>query len=131
MRAISVLLMIVFCTASFNALSRRVAPKNNLPPGGMSLLAGYEHKQLQGIDSVPGEIAKKDGLKINYETGRVTKPGQPRMGGDFNDSAKNMPAKNRKWYKEQVVNGPTGPCRLRQQRLPCRHLSQKRNPLQR
>jgi|GEM_PF-2045998 len=39
------------------------------PPGNMSLLPGYEHQRLRGIDSDVGQISKKDGLVIRYDIG--------------------------------------------------------------
>lgn len=39
------------------------------PPGNMSLLPGYEHLRLRGIDSQVGQISKKDGLIIRYDIG--------------------------------------------------------------
>ena len=37
-------------------------------PGGVRLLEGYAHKQLQGIDSAVGRIANEK-LSINYDIG--------------------------------------------------------------
>lgn len=74
-------------------------------PGNIKLPAGYVHEPLQGIDSIVGRITKKDGLTINYEIGRVTKPGQPALGGDFQDQAKAVPAAQRQWYQEQTIAG--------------------------
>lgn len=75
------------------------------PIGGMRLLAGYKHQPLQGIDSVVGKVEKKDGLRINYEIGHVTKPGAPRFGGSFSDRPKLAPKDKVRWYREQTVNG--------------------------
>ena len=76
------------------------------PPGGIQLLPGYTHKTLQGFDSKPGLISKKGGLQIHYDIGRVRKPGQLlALGGDFSDRAKGVPEKERRWYKEQTING--------------------------
>jgi hypothetical protein len=75
------------------------------PPGGMQLLPGYTHKPLQGIDSIVGQIVKDDGWKISYEIGRVSKPGQPMMGGGFRDRPKLMPKTKVRWYREQTVSG--------------------------
>ena len=77
----------------------------NSPPGGIILLEGYQHKKLQGIDSLVGEILKKDGLKISYELGRIARPGQPRMGGDFTDRAKGISKNDLKWFKKQTIDG--------------------------
>jgi hypothetical protein len=75
------------------------------PPGGMQLLSGYIHTPMQGIDSQVGEITKEGGLRISYEIGRVTPPGQPRMGGSFLDRPKLAPRESVQWYREQTING--------------------------
>ena len=77
------------------------------PPGGIQLLPGYEHKTLRGIDSRPGVIEKEGGLKIYYDIGRITQPGEARFGGDFHDAAERFghDKTSALWYKEQVVNG--------------------------
>jgi len=75
------------------------------PPGAITLLPGYTHKALQGIDSRPGMISGENGLQINYDIGAVVAPGAPRFGGSFSDRAKAVPAEQRHWYKEQVVAG--------------------------
>jgi len=82
-------------------------PKNASPagPGGMRLLPGYTHEPLRGIDSVVGRIVKDDGWKISYEIGRISKPGRPRMGGDFSDRAKLTPKSKVRWYREQTISG--------------------------
>ncbi len=74
--------------------------------GGIQLLPGYEHQPLQGIDSIVGEISKKDGLQIRYEIGAIPKPGSLFMlGGMFSDRPKTTPKDKVRWYREQVVNG--------------------------
>jgi hypothetical protein len=70
----------------------------------MSLLPGYAHEPLQGIDSIVGKIAKKDGLAIQYEMGRIPKGGL-RLGGDFTNQAQQLPEKDRLWLKEQTAGG--------------------------
>jgi hypothetical protein len=75
------------------------------PPGNVQLLAGYVHEPLQGIDSIVGKISKKGGLTIQYEIGRVPKPGGLALGGDFSNAAQRLPEKDRRWLKQQVVAG--------------------------
>lgn len=76
-------------------------------PSGLSieLVQGYTHQPLQGIDSVVGKFAKKDGLTISYEIGGVVPPGGPRFGGSYSDYAQAMPAEQRQWLKEHKING--------------------------
>ncbi len=77
------------------------------PPGAINLLPDYTHERKQGFDSIPGVISKgkKGGLQIYYDIGSIPKPGAPRFGGQFSDRAKAVPAAQRLWYKEQIVNG--------------------------
>ncbi len=75
------------------------------PPGGIRLLPGYTHNPLQGIDSIVGELVKDGGLKISYEIGHVSKPGEPMVGGGFRDRPKLTPKEKLRWYREQTVNG--------------------------
>jgi hypothetical protein len=75
------------------------------PPGAINLLPDYTHERKQGFDSIPGVISKKGGLEIVYDIGSIPKPGAPRFGGQFSDRAKAVPAAQRLWYKEQIVNG--------------------------
>lgn len=63
------------------------------------LLPTYEHKSLQGIDSIVGQIDKKSGPSIFYEIGGVIPPGQPRFGGSFSNSAAAVPAASVAWTK--------------------------------
>jgi len=77
-----------------------------LPAGlEIELLPGYEHKKLQGIDSIVGEFVKKDGLKIQYEIGGVSPPGGIRVGGSYSNYAESIPAADLLWRKTQKVNG--------------------------
>jgi len=75
------------------------------PPFKMALLPDYKHEPLQGFDSIVGKIAAPKGLTINYEIGRVTKPGEIALGGSFSDQAKAVPAAGRQWYREQALPG--------------------------
>ncbi|MFQ5809126.1 MAG: hypothetical protein ACE5JM_05860 [Armatimonadota bacterium] len=74
------------------------------PPGGIRLLPGYEHRPLQGFDSIVGEIRKGDGLQISYEIGGLPRPGGPALGGQFSDRPKLTPKDQVRWYREQTVN---------------------------
>ncbi len=75
-------------------------------PGGfeISLLPGFTYEPKQGFDSIVGEIAKKDGLKIQFEMGRIPAGGL-RLGGDFVNQALHLPEKDRQWLKEQTAAG--------------------------
>lgn len=77
-----------------------------LPQGHqITLLPGYEHQPLQGIDSTVGRIVKKDGLTIMYTMGPVAKPGAPIFSGTFINAALAIPEAERAWLKEQAIGG--------------------------
>jgi hypothetical protein len=82
------------------------ASGQTLLPGGFEirLLPGFTHEPLQGIDSIVGRIAKKDGVQIQYEMGRIPQ-GTLRLGGDFVNQALQLPEKERLWLKEQIAGG--------------------------
>ena len=97
-RSLTSMMLVILCS--------QVADAADNPPGGMQLLAGYQHQPLQGIDSIVGKIVKPNGLEIFYEIGRVPKPNaQFRLGGDFSDRPKKLSETQRKWYREQMVGG--------------------------
>jgi len=97
---------VCFCLSAFSLclLVAFPAMAADTPPGGMKLLPGYTHRPLQGIDSVVGEIVKEGGLKISYEIGHVSKPGEPMVGGGFRDRPKLLPKAKVRWYREQTIN---------------------------
>jgi hypothetical protein len=74
------------------------------PPGGVQLLDGYAHRALQGFDSQPGEITKKNGLRIMYDIGAIPKPGAPRFGGSYSDWTQRVEKENQRWYREHTIN---------------------------
>lgn len=45
------------------------AQERGKPPGEMSLLPGYTHQRLPGVDTENGRIAKVRGLVITYDIG--------------------------------------------------------------
>ena len=77
-----------------------------LPNGfEIRLLPGFTHEPLQGIDSIVGRLASKDGRQIQYEMGGIPAPGALRLGGHFVNQAQQLPEKDRLWLKEQIVGG--------------------------
>lgn len=95
------LTLVSLMTATASAQDAKPDPA----PGGVQLLPGYKHQTLQGIDSRPGKIFKEGGLEIMYDIGRIPKAGGFRLGGDYSDWAKRVPAKDQRWYREQTING--------------------------
>lgn len=73
--------------------------------GGLRMLPGYEHHPTQGIDSETGKILKKGGLVLHYEIGRITPPGTPRIGGDFENRASLSPQSQTKWSRDHEIAG--------------------------
>ncbi len=59
-------ILVIVCGTIGNAVAQDASV-----PGHIKLLPGYHHKHLQGIDTLVGEIAKKDGLSIKYDIGRL------------------------------------------------------------
>ena len=99
------LVRVALCLIILACATTSDAQEADSPPGGIRLLPDYTHKTLQGFDSRPGLISKKDGLQIRYDIGRVRKAGLIGLGGDFSDQTKSVPAKDRHWYKEQLISG--------------------------
>ena len=66
------------------------------PPGAIKLLPDYTHQTQQGIDTRMGKIFKKGGLTIQYDIGFFA-------GNYAGSQQKNQ----RRWYKEQIINGQT------------------------
>jgi hypothetical protein len=62
------------------------------PPGGITLLQGYQHERLRGADSRVGRITNGRGFEIRYD-----------IGGMAGNRATNP--RGRLWLKEQVIAG--------------------------
>lgn len=69
----------------------------------INLLPGYKHEPLQGIDSIVGKIASKEGLTIMYEIGPAPKEGGPVFGGSYVNQAIRLPEGERQWLRHQIV----------------------------
>jgi hypothetical protein len=77
-----------------------------LPRGlEITLLPGFIHEPLRGIDSIVGKIGKKDGLQITYTMGPLPKEWGRRTSGHFVNAALGLPEKDRLWLKEQNAGG--------------------------
>src|SRR5262245_21430365 len=74
-------------------------------PEGIKLLPGYTHEGKMGIHGPAGVIAKKGGLKIEYQYGKVPGPDDPITSADYTDRAQALAEGDRRWYKEQTVGG--------------------------
>jgi hypothetical protein len=71
----------------------------------MTLLPGFVHKPLQGIDSIVGRITKAGRLTITYDIGGVTPPGAPRFGGSYSNRVERYPANQTLWKQKQTIDG--------------------------
>lgn len=62
------------------------------PPGGITLLPGYQHQRGRGADSRVGRISNGRGFEIRYDIGTMAgnRAGNPR---------------DRVWFKTQVLGG--------------------------
>ena len=66
-------------------------------PGNIRLLPGYVHQSGQGIDSVVGSIARKGGLVIEYDIGRLA--------GVYTDCKDCGWTNGELWRRNQVIRG--------------------------
>jgi len=89
---LKLLLLLLCCGLSLSIVQRQAA--SSLSGWTIKVLPGYQHERLRGIDSEPGEITKKDGLKIEYDIGM--------MAGEI---VKPSDVSLYLWYKEQTLNG--------------------------
>jgi len=69
------------------------------PPGSIQLINGYVHKTGHGIDTLAGEIAKPNAMRITYDIGFLASNYAWRI---YNDLGENVA-----WYKLQKVNDMT------------------------
>jgi hypothetical protein len=66
-------------------------------PGNIRLLAGYVHRRGHGFDTAVGSIARKDGLVIEYDIGRLS--------GVYTDCKDCGFIDGELWRKDQIVSG--------------------------
>ena len=64
-------------------------------------------EMLQGIDSQVGKIVNAGVPEIQFEIGRITPPGEPALGGDFQGASKRVPETKRLWNKTSTINSFT------------------------
>jgi len=96
--------MLLVATGFVYLLAGESAMADNSRIGGIKLLPGYKHEQLQGIDSIVGKIVNPKGLSIFYEIGPIPQ-GPFATGGSFTDRPKKTPKTLLRWYKEQTIQG--------------------------
>jgi hypothetical protein len=95
------LLAIIFALSASYSLAQSKTPAvspNLTPPapGNIKLLPGYIHERKQGMDSIVGQISKKDGFVIYYDIGR--------MAANYAAAAYTDKKQNVLWVKNQKIN---------------------------
>ncbi|MEE9128805.1 MAG: hypothetical protein V3T84_02215 [Phycisphaerales bacterium] len=77
------------------SVALRAASADDPPPGSITLLDGYKHQKLQGIDTQVGKIWKDGGITIQYDIGRLA--------GNYAEQQRKYQADQLVWHKQQTV----------------------------
>ena len=75
----------------------RAASADDPPPGSITLLDGFKHQKLQGIDTRVGKIWKDGGITIQYDIGRLS--------GNYAKQQREYQADQLLWAKQQTWHG--------------------------
>ncbi len=75
----------------------RAANADDPPPGSITLLDGFKHQKLQGIDTRVGKIWKDGGITIQYDIGRLA--------GNYAEQQRKYQADQLLWAKQQTWHG--------------------------
>jgi hypothetical protein len=78
-------------------LAATCAAQPDAVPGNIRLLPGFVHHRGQGIDSAVGSIARKGGLVIEYDIGRLA--------GAYTDCKWCGWTDGELWRRDQVISG--------------------------
>lgn len=73
------------------------ASADDPPPGSITLLDGFKHQKLQGIDTRVGKIWKENGITIQYDIGRLA--------GNFAQQQRKYQADQLAWDRQQTWHG--------------------------
>ncbi len=77
------------------SVALRAASADDPPPGSITLLDGFKHQTLQGIDTRVGKIWKDGGITIQYDIGRLA--------GNYAEQQRTYQADQLVWHKQQTV----------------------------
>ena len=73
------------------------ASADDPPPGSITLLDGFKHQKLQGIDTRVGKIWKDGGITIQYDIGRLA--------GNYAQQQRKYQADQLLWDRQQTWHG--------------------------
>ncbi len=90
-------LAIVVLVVGSLSVALRAASADDPPPGSITLLDGFKHQTLQGIDTRVGKIWKENGLSIQYDIGRLS--------GNYAKQQREYQADQLLWAKQQTWHG--------------------------
>ncbi len=79
------------------SVALRAASADDPPPGSITLLDGYKHQKLQGIDTRVGKIWKDGGITIQYDIGRLA--------GNYAQQQRKYQADQLLWDRQQTWHG--------------------------
>ncbi len=79
------------------SVALRAASGDDPPPGSITLLDGYKHQKMQGIDTRVGKIWKDGGITIQYDIGRLA--------GNYAQQQRKYQADQLLWDRQQTWHG--------------------------
>ncbi len=79
------------------SVALRAASGDDPPPGSITLLDGFKHQKMQGIDTRVGKIWKDGGITIQYDIGRLS--------GNYAKQQRDYQADQLLWAKQQTWHG--------------------------
>ena len=96
MRTILSLALVALVIGSLSVVLR-AASGDEPPPGSITLLDGFKHQTLQGIDTRVGKIWRDGGITIQYDIGRLS--------GNYAEQQRKYQADQLLWAKQQTWRG--------------------------
>ena len=96
MRTILSLAIVALIIGSLS-VALRAASADDPPPGSITLLDGFKHQKLQGIDTRVGKIWKDGGITIQYDIGRLA--------GNYAEQQRKYQADQLLWDRQQTWQG--------------------------
>ena len=90
-------LAIVALVVGSLSVALRAASADDPPPGSITLLDGFKHEKMQGIDTRVGKIWKDGGITIQYDIGRLA--------GNYAEQQRKYQADQLLWDRQQTWRG--------------------------